>query len=339
MQPDWLSSPAQWWIVAMTPIMLSTLGGGLIFGLVFGLYAGLVFGLGAVLILWLFQMLIVLTNLAKPTFFKGGEPFRSTNELFRITPVEAVRWSWRKAQTHWLDMMRPILHLALCGGLVIGLFFGLTGLVGGLYRGGLAASVGVAGLVLGPVLGGLLFVLVFVVVALSPGWLFGGLITDQIVNRTVPNEGIQRSLRNALISVPIFGLAFGLYGGLFGLLWELLFELASGPLNKLVRLPGQVLGLLGTNGGLLFGLLFGLAGGLDGWMRNGGSAYLKHYVLRFLLWLNDYAPPNYIRFLDYATERVFLRKVGGGYIFTHRLLMEYFAMLGPIEQAKAEQRQ
>lgn len=31
--------------------------------------------------------------------------------------------------------------------------------------------------------------------------------------------------------------------------------------------------------------------------------------------------------LDYATERILLRKVGGGYIFVHRLLMEYFASL------------
>jgi hypothetical protein len=90
--------------------------------------------------------------------------------------------------------------------------------------------------------------------------------------------------------------------------------------------------------GLGSGLFFGLVGGL----RNGGLACLKHYVLRILLWRNDYAPLNYIRFLDYAAERVFLRKVGGGYIFTHRLLMEYFATLEPIEQAgqvKVEQRQ
>jgi hypothetical protein len=36
---------------------------------------------------------------------------------------------------------------------------------------------------------------------------------------------------------------------------------------------------------------------------------------------------NIIRFLDYATEPIFLRKVGGGYIFVHRLLQEYFADL------------
>jgi hypothetical protein len=112
------------------------------------------------------------------------------------------------------------------------------------------------------------------------------------LTRTIPNEGIRRSLRNALISFLLFELLFGLVFG------------------------------------LVKGLIFGLVGGLI----NGGSAYLKHHILRFLLWRNDYAPQNYIRFLDYAAERVFLRKVGGGYIFTHRLLMEYFATLEPIDQ-------
>jgi hypothetical protein len=73
--------------------------------------------------------------------------------------------------------------------------------------------------------------------------------------------------------------------------------------------------------------------GLVSRLGNGGFAYLQHYSLRFLLWRNDYAPWNYIGFLDYAAERVFLRKVGGGYIFTHRLLMEYFASLEPTKQA------
>jgi hypothetical protein len=38
-------------------------------------------------------------------------------------------------------------------------------------------------------------------------------------------------------------------------------------------------------------------------------------------------PWNYPRFLDYAAERILLRKVGGGYIFTHRLLLDYMATL------------
>jgi hypothetical protein len=38
-------------------------------------------------------------------------------------------------------------------------------------------------------------------------------------------------------------------------------------------------------------------------------------------------PRDYVRFLDYAAALIFLRKVGGGYIFVHRLVMEHFAGL------------
>jgi hypothetical protein len=48
-------------------------------------------------------------------------------------------------------------------------------------------------------------------------------------------------------------------------------------------------------------------------------------VLRFLLLCARLVPFNYARFLDYAAERILLRKVGGGYIFVHRLLLEHFA--------------
>ena len=64
----------------------------------------------------------------------------------------------------------------------------------------------------------------------------------------------------------------------------------------------------------------------------GGRACVQHYVLRIMLWRNGSAPLNYVRFLDYAAERIFLRKVGGGYIFVHRLLLEYFASLEPEEE-------
>ncbi len=41
----------------------------------------------------------------------------------------------------------------------------------------------------------------------------------------------------------------------------------------------------------------------------------------------DYMPWHYSQFLDYAAERLFLRKVGGGYIFMHRMLLEHFAQM------------
>jgi hypothetical protein len=34
-----------------------------------------------------------------------------------------------------------------------------------------------------------------------------------------------------------------------------------------------------------------------------------------------------VRFLDYAVERIFLRRVGSGYMFVDRLLQEHFASL------------
>jgi hypothetical protein len=46
-----------------------------------------------------------------------------------------------------------------------------------------------------------------------------------------------------------------------------------------------------------------------------------------VLYYSDALPLNYTRLLDYCAERIFLHKVGGGYIFVHRLLMEYFAGL------------
>jgi hypothetical protein len=52
-----------------------------------------------------------------------------------------------------------------------------------------------------------------------------------------------------------------------------------------------------------------------------------HFVLRWFLWRAGSIPWNYARFLDYAASRILLRKIGGGYVFIHRLLLEYFAEL------------
>ncbi len=49
------------------------------------------------------------------------------------------------------------------------------------------------------------------------------------------------------------------------------------------------------------------------------------YSLKFLLFRNGFIPENYSRFLDHCVDLIFLRRVGGGYIFVHRLLMEHFA--------------
>ncbi len=118
-----------------------------------------------------------------------------------------------------------------------------------------------------------------------------------------PNEGIRRSAHNGLliglpIGLTLSGFAFGL------VLW-------SSPAN--------------ISDGLLWGLPLGLIVAVVLFLLNGGYACLQHMVLRFVLCFQGYIPWNYTRFLDEAAERLLLRKVGGGYIFIHRLLLDYFA--------------
>jgi hypothetical protein len=79
----------------------------------------------------------------------------------------------------------------------------------------------------------------------------------------------------------------------------------------------------GLSRALIVGLVFGLIVGLN----RGGSAAIKHYALRLILWLNGHTPLNFIKFLDYCAKLIFLKKVGGGYIFIHRMLLDYFADL------------
>jgi DNA polymerase III delta prime subunit len=136
--------------------------------------------------------------------------------------------------------------------------------------------------------------------------IFGAaLARSEIETKTVPNEGIRRSARHALRT----GLAGGLVGGLAG-------GLLAGVGSALGFTP--ILGLLAVLG---FGLCFGLAA----WTRYGGYTCLQHRRLRRLLIRSGVTPRDYVGFLDYAAERIFLRKIGGGYMFIHRLLQDYFA--------------
>src|SRR6516225_11209611 len=59
----------------------------------------------------------------------------------------------------------------------------------------------------------------------------------------------------------------------------------------------------------------------------GGLFAVKHLFLRLFLWKSGSAPLHYVAFLAQAKEFLFLRQVGGGYIFVHRLLRDYFASL------------
>ncbi|MEH2025920.1 NACHT domain-containing protein [Nostoc sp.] len=133
--------------------------------------------------------------------------------------------------------------------------------------------------------------------------LLGGLRGPEIVIRTIPNQGIWNSAKNALI----MGLIGGLLGGLFG------------------RLIGEQ--IFGKTEWMQLCLVFGLVAGL---VFGGGQACLQHFTLRLFLYRQNSIPGNYVRFLEYATEHIFLQKVGGSYIFIHRMLLEHFAQMEPV---------
>jgi len=84
---------------------------------------------------------------------------------------------------------------------------------------------------------------------------------------------------------------------------------------------------LGLRKGLPFALFFGPLVGVIAFFVYGGQDVIQHYTLRFILYWRGHTPLRYANFLDYAARLVFLQKVGGGYIFIHRLLLEHFATM------------
>ncbi|MCL4875101.1 MAG: TIR domain-containing protein [Anaerolineae bacterium] len=131
----------------------------------------------------------------------------------------------------------------------------------------------------------------------AAGCLIGGFSGTEVDIRIKPNQGIRTSAYNALRMGSLLSLGLTLA---FLLVWQY------------VRMA------------FVFGVMFGMAGGI---LQFGGLSVIKHIVLRVILWQRGDAPLNYARFLDHASSLILMRKVGGGYIFIHKTLQDYFASL------------
>jgi hypothetical protein len=110
--------------------------------------------------------------------------------------------------------------------------------------------------------------------------------------RRKPGDGFRHSLRNALI------------GGAWCAALFILLDLAA---TGTIRIAGATAPALVT-------ALFA-----------GGLYCIQNVAIRWRLSQTQLAPFKYVQFLDEACERVFLRRVDGGYMFVHRLLMEHLA--------------
>jgi len=291
LQPDWLPGE-QRWAFGLVYRLVAGLAVGLVAGLVNGLLSGLRYGPAFGLVGGLSYGLI---------FGTGAGLLRGPS--YEIACAENINWSWLVVSRKD-PVFGPGRRVVV--GLVVGLFFGLAfslvvGLVHGILDAGLIIALVVVGLVLGVAIG-LAGVLHFL--------LENRLSVRSIDIRNIPNQGIHRSAWNALV----FGLVSGLVGGL-----------VVGPVVGLgVGLIGGLSsGLdIGTSCGIFGALAIGLGAGLSA----GGQACVQHLVLRLLLVRNGSAPWDYAKFLDHTAERILLRKVGGGYMFIHRMLLEYFAI-------------
>jgi hypothetical protein len=275
-------------LIGLSSALYYELSSGLSSGLSSALYYGLLIGIISGFISWFLSLLLIGRN--------------GTIQL-----ADRLIWSWTSfGRSLWSSrLIRATLQIMV----LIGLYYGLSN---GLNSGK----------------SGVLYPLIF---GLSNGlgfglgyWLLLGLfqgvsgetIEDQ--QRMFPNQGIRRSALN--------GFVFGLMSGIVGILGYLLGN-ELGYLPGYVRVYGREYGLIYLISGPFAVLIFGLSVGLIAGLLGGGLACERHHVLRILLWRGRAIPWNYARFLDFASESILLRKVGGGYIFLHRLLLDYFANL------------
>jgi len=137
-----------------------------------------------------------------------------------------------------------------------------------------------------------------------------------------PNQGIWLSAKNAVRVGLIITLAVGFSEGLLVLIVALLFSefnLESITFNFIVTLARVY-------------LVDGLIAGLIGSMMSGGGTVIQHFTLRFLLFLDGKLPWGLTPFLDSTVNHIILRRIGGGYSFIHRILLEYFVMVQSASQ-------
>jgi len=215
-----------------------------------------------------------------------------------IQPAEVIAWSWTNMGWNFLKF----LLIGFWGGVLISPLYQVAYAI---YTGQLSKTdpPGILLNILSIMInGGWLIAATFGILGGFIGGFTGGLSSSMgdDSNLVKPNQGIIRSAKNGLIVGLIIYLTFVI-------LAQIVF------IGRITDLSIMVVTLL-------FGLMIGIIGGL----RSGGTAYAQHTLLRLLLWQTKCVPWHYAHFLDYAVAHILLQRVGGGYIFVHRLLLEYF---------------
>lgn len=142
----------------------------------------------------------------------------------------------------------------------------------------------------------IIFILLFQTITL-PRLLFS--VDENTEKRVRIGSGIIRSLKNAMI--------LALVGAIVGLIIGCILYIFLGS-QRLILLTSVTVGVIY-------------------FLTGGGFAILHHYLLRLVLTSERLVPWRFAKFLRYTTEIGLLRAVGGGHIFRHQILQDYFARL------------
>jgi len=228
------------------------------------------------------------------------EPLRrKVNQDNDVAPVELLEWSWWGTIT------------GIRRGLLVGLVIGPAEAIVDYFK--LSVT---HGSLIEPMVAATRFPLVWflgtVLYYLSSGAIYGIFVsafldamkTKLNMTKVRPNEGMRSSLRNAFL------------GGICATIWcltgVLIRTFLMGTTKEISWEPWRI---------VQFSVMIGFAT----WLYYGGFDAAKHYTLRLLLSLAGIVPLNLARFLDHAARLNLVRRAGGGYIFMHPLILDYFA--------------
>lgn len=287
--------------------------GGLIAGPIGGVMMGLMIGsilipfgadavrYGTTVALLFGTALFIIRGLIYGLIFGStGRGERLHNDIQRR---EELIWSWSKAKEGLLR--------GLGTGLTISALVGIGFSAAVYFLNGLASAVifGIGIFLTAELIYGLLF-------GLMSGWRGE---PREIGKVTFPGAGLQNVFKNALL----IGTAVTIISGLLlGIITALLILIIVGLFMQ--QWPVAIIGAM--IGGASSAITLGPAMGGLALLWYGGVDFIQHHTVRLLLRHSKTIPAlRMAEALDYATERILLRKVGGGYIFIHRQLQEYFA--------------
>ncbi|NEO79407.1 NACHT domain-containing protein [Moorena sp. SIO4G3] len=317
LQPSWLSTNKQRWVY----IFLSRIIGGLCFVVFFCILRIIKPAKIKILPATLFSALIAGLNISLIDKFFWSKHNKNTSfeafknqELFHL--LSSVIASELVFAFFFKKLIKKLWVIGLPFGIFFGILFGIRGIKQNInrdiknfeklrwsWKNSLKWTI--LGLIISLIFSliiGLVFTeyskengQIIMMISGAIGYVFGGLhsVTIEIEKKLVPNQGIQYSLRNTVLG--------GIIGGFIGFIASVFSQ-------------RDYYWTLGMSMGALW---------------YGGMDVIQHFSLRLILYHNNYIPWNYAHFLDYAADRIFLQKVGGGYIFINRMLMEHFADMKP----------